>query len=486
MAQARSARLILSRAESGIPSTQSALLASSSSRSTRLKCLACRSPSHRVAECPTRAQHPPPGPCRSCKKKDHWSLDCKKALEDGKKPDTADSTVDSQHHVGCLATGLLARRRQLRNHSFVVDSGATSHMVSDKSLFTTYRHIAPTKIGGIAGGINAIGTGNIAFIAASGHPITLTGVLHTPGLFVNLLSVSRLCDTDDVRVAFTKHGIHIDKDGNDIAEGARLDEGLYLLDADHSKCQHLALLSRSQSSVPLLTLHRCLGHLAPSSIQKMVAAGLLEGLRAGYSDEEVEKLGLVHSDVLSFPERSLTGKRYLVTFLDDYSRKLWAYAIGHKSEVFGIFKTWLAEVELETGATLKVLRTDNGGEYCSRAFTEFFDNTLFRVNRSIVEFSCSLYCKKSYRVTYNGRALRPENDKNAFYEMITTTVRRSRESNRSDLFQRTYEMITTTVRRSRESNRSDEKEAKKWKGGPRWDMPRRGRNRWSAEAVARG
>ncbi|SDA06520.1 BZ3501_MvSof-1269-A2-R1_Chr4-2g06566 [Microbotryum saponariae] len=365
-----------------IPSTQSALLASSSSRSTRLKCLACRSPSHRVAECPTRAQHPPPGPCRSCKKKDHWSLDCKKALEDGKKPDTADSTVDSQHHVGCLATG----------------------------------------------GINAIGTGNIAFIAASGHPITLTGVLHTPGLFVNLLSVSRLCDTDDVRVAFTKHGIHIDKDGNDIAEGARLDEGLYLLDADHSKCQHLALLSRSQSSVPLLTLHRCLGHLAPSSIQKMVAAGLLEGLRAGYSDEEVEKfvcnaclsakghrlpfpdsdshsserLGLVHSDVLSFPERSLTGKRYLVTFLDDYSRKLWAYAIGHKSEVFGIFKTWLAEVELETGATLKVLRTDNGGEYCSRAFTEFCktrgtrrqysiprtpqqNGRAERVNRSIVE-----------------------------------------------------------------------------------------------------
>ncbi|SGZ03956.1 BQ5605_C032g11034 [Microbotryum silenes-dioicae] len=379
-----------------VPSTQSALLASSLSRPTRPKCLACRSPSHRVAECPVRAKHPPPGPCRSCKQ-NHWSFDCKKALENGKKADTANSTADSQHHVGCIATGLLAHRRQLRTNSFVVDSGATSHMVSDKSLFTTYRHIAPTKIGGIAGGINAIGTGNIAFVAASGHPITLTGVLHTPGLFVNLLSVSRLCDTDDVRVAFTKHGIDINKDGNNIAEGTRLDEGLYLLDADHSKCQHLALLSRSQSSVPLLTLHRCLGHLAPSSIQKMVAAGLLEGLGAGYSDKEVEKfvcnaclsakghrlpfpdsdshsserLGLVHSDVLSLPERSLTGKRYLVTFLDDYSRKLWAYAIGHKSEVFNVFKTWLAEVELETGATLKVLRTDNGGEYCSRAFTEF-------------------------------------------------------------------------------------------------------------------
>ncbi|SGY53860.1 BQ5605_C006g03811 [Microbotryum silenes-dioicae] len=353
-------------------------------------CLACCSPLHRVAECPTRTQHPPPGPCRSCKKKGHWSQDCKKTLEDSKTQDSADSTVDSQHHVGCLATGLLAYCRQVCNNSFVVGSGATLHMVSDKALFTTYRHIAPTKIGGIAGGINAIGTGNIAFVAASGHPITLTGVLHTPGLSVNLLSVSRLCDSDNVRVAFTKHGIHIDKDGNNIAEGARLDEGFYLLDADHSKCQHLALLSCSQSSVPLLTLHRCLGHLAPSDeeVEKFVCNACLsaKGHHLLFPNSDLhssERLGLVHSDVLSLPERSLTGKRYLVTFLDDYSRKLWAYAIGHKSKVFGVFKTWLAEVKLETGATLKVLQTDNGGEYCSRVFTD--NGCAERVNCSIVK-----------------------------------------------------------------------------------------------------
>ncbi|SCV70150.1 BQ2448_1544 [Microbotryum intermedium] len=362
--------------------------------------LADRISSHRIAQCPTRAQHTPPGPCRHCRKKGHWSFDCKKAPEVDKKSGNdapADSNVESQHHVRFLVTGLLARRHKLRNNSFVVDSGATAHLVPDKSLFTTYRHTVPTKIGGITGGIDTIGLGNVAFVAASGHPITLTGVLHTLGLNVNLLSVSRLCDTDDVRVAFTKQGIDIEKDGNTIAEGTMLNEGLYLLDAEHSQCQHLALLSRSQTSVPLLTLHRCLGHLAPSSIQRMITAGLLEGFGAGYSDKEVEKfvcnaclsakghclpfpdseshsqerLGLVHSNVLSFPERSRTGKRYLVTFLDDYSRKLWTYAIGHKSEVFGVFKTWLAEVKLETGATLKVLHTDNSGEYRSRAFTEF-------------------------------------------------------------------------------------------------------------------
>ncbi|SGZ30866.1 BQ5605_C046g12249 [Microbotryum silenes-dioicae] len=284
-----------------------------------------------------------------------------------------------------------------RMHTFVVDSGATTHMVADQSLFTTYRQTAHTKIGGIAGGITAIGMGDVAFVAKTGHPITLCCVLHTPGLHVNLLSVSRLCDTDRVRLAFTSDGIDIAKDGQAIAHGTRVNDGLYLLDADHAKCQQLAFLSRSESTVALLTLHRCLGHLAPSSIQKMIAAGLLDGFGAGYSDKDVEefvcnaclgskghrlpfpdseshspeRLGLVHSDVLSFPTPSLTGKRYLVTFLDDHSRKLWAYAIDHKSDVFPTFQTWLADVELETNTRLRVLQTDNGGEYQSNAFTEF-------------------------------------------------------------------------------------------------------------------
>ncbi|SGZ34054.1 BQ5605_C079g12960 [Microbotryum silenes-dioicae] len=219
------------------------------------------------------------------------------------------------------------------------------------------------------------------------------------------LSVARLCDTDRVRLAFTSDGIDIARDGQAIAHGTR----------------QLAFLSRSESTVPLITLHRCLGHLAPSSIQKMIAAGLLDGFGAGYSDKDVEefvcnaclgskghrlpfpdseshspeRLGLVHSDVLSFPTPSLTGKRYLVTFLDDHSRKLWAYAIDHKSDVFPIFQTWLAEVELATNARLRILRTDNGGEYRSNAFTEFCKSKGIRRQYSI-----------PYTPQQNGRAER--------------------------------------------------------------------------------
>ncbi|SCV74571.1 BQ2448_7600 [Microbotryum intermedium] len=324
---------------------------------------------------PSSTQHTPTKPWHRCNQKGHWAMDCKSTSDD---PANSEETPTSQHRIGYLAASLLAHST-FGSNVYIVDSGATAHMVPDRSIFTTYHRTAPTQISGITGGLSAIGIGNVAFVAASGQPVTLTGVLHTPSLDVNLLSVSRLCDTDDIRIAFTSTGLDIKKDGAVLARGTRINDGLYLLDADHTKCQHLALLSQAHPPVPLLTLHCCLGHLAPSSIQKMIAAGLLEGFETGYSEEEVaqftcnaclgakghrlpfpvsdlhslERLALIHSDVLSFPAKSMTGKRYLVTFLDDYSCKLWTYAIGHKSEVFNIFKD------------------DNGGEYRSKTFTQF-------------------------------------------------------------------------------------------------------------------
>ncbi|SDA08462.1 BZ3501_MvSof-1269-A2-R1_C37g00160 [Microbotryum saponariae] len=207
-------RIRIQLRSAGLSTSHSAMLATSS------PCPACRAPGHRLRDCTSRAKHPPTGPCRRCHKKGHWALDCKNRGEQARSSDdTQDDTSSSaasQPNVGYFASCLFARR-QLPTDAFVVDSGATTHMVADRSLFTTYRQTAHTKIGGIAGGITAIGMGDVAFVAKTGHPITLRGVLHTPGLHVNLLSVSRLCDTDRVRLAFTSDGIDIAKDGRAIA-----------------------------------------------------------------------------------------------------------------------------------------------------------------------------------------------------------------------------------------------------------------------------
>ena len=40
---------------------------------------------------------------------------------------------------------------------------------------------------------------------------------------------------------------------------------------------------------------------------------------------------------------------YFVTFVDDYSRKVWVYLIKNKNDVLGIFLKWKKIVETQTG-----------------------------------------------------------------------------------------------------------------------------------------
>ena len=82
-------------------------------------------------------------------------------------------------------------------------------------------------------------------------------------------------------------------------------------------------------------------------------------------------LELIHSDVWESPEMSLGGAKYLVSFIDDYSRRLWVYPIKKKSDVFAMFKDFKAKLELESGKKIKCLRTDNGGEYVDGDFLTF-------------------------------------------------------------------------------------------------------------------
>lgn len=78
------------------------------------------------------------------------------------------------------------------------------------------------------------------------------------------------------------------------------------------------------------------------------------------------------------------GARYMVTFIDDYSRYSWVYFMKEKSETFGIFKSFKEEVEQELGRIIRHLRIDAGGEYMSREFSKFL-----RENRIQRQLTCT-------------------------------------------------------------------------------------------------
>ena len=52
-----------------------------------------------------------------------------------------------------------------------------------------------------------------------------------------------------------------------------------------------------------------------------------------------------------------------MTFIDDYSQKLWAFVLRSKDQVLSLLKEFQARAERESSRKLKVVRTDNGGEY---------------------------------------------------------------------------------------------------------------------------
>jgi transposase InsO family protein len=85
-----------------------------------------------------------------------------------------------------------------------------------------------------------------------------------------------------------------------------------------------------------------------------------------------EKLQLIHADLCGpISPISNSKKRYIICFIDDFTRKAWIYFLVKKSEALHMFKRFKNYVEKEIGGYIKCLRTDRGGEFTSLEFNEY-------------------------------------------------------------------------------------------------------------------
>jgi hypothetical protein len=65
------------------------------------------------------------------------------------------------------------------------------------------------------------------------------------------------------------------------------------------------------------------------------------------------------------------GARYVLTFMDDFTRKSDIYLLKLKSEVLDTFIRYKAAVERQSGCNIKTIRTDNGGEFCNQKMDDY-------------------------------------------------------------------------------------------------------------------
>jgi len=84
-------------------------------------------------------------------------------------------------------------------------------------------------------------------------------------------------------------------------------------------------------------------------------------------------LELIHGDLMGpCTTPSYSGSLYMLVFVDDYTRFTWVYFMKEKSKVFSRFKEFKATVESVLDKKIKRFRIDNGGEFTSINFHNFY------------------------------------------------------------------------------------------------------------------
>ena len=73
-----------------------------------------------------------------------------------------------------------------------------------------------------------------------------------------------------------------------------------------------------------------------------------------------------------FQTNSLGEASYVLTFIDDFSRMTFGYLLEHKDQTFNKFKDFKALVKNQTDFKIKMMRSDNGGEYNNNEFNDYY------------------------------------------------------------------------------------------------------------------
>jgi Integrase core domain len=113
----------------------------------------------------------------------------------------------------------------------------------------------------------------------------------------------------------------------------------------------------------------------------------------GRSWRAKQPLQLVHTDICGpLVPVSHGGNKYLIIFIDDYSRKTWVYFLKEKSAAFVVFKNFKNLVENESGYKIKTLRSDKGGWVHLQATSRFLQasrhsSTIYNCIYSTTEWS---------------------------------------------------------------------------------------------------
>lgn len=313
--------------------------------------------------------------CFHCNKMGHVKKDCFK----WKKQNATVSQGECDEEEICLQVA--------NGRGWVIDSGASIHMISNRNFFSKIENTNSKVYIADGRSLNAVGIGS-GYINGKYNKLHLENVLYVPELNGSLLSVKAMVKKG-LFVNFENNKCLIKNKNKIIADGI-LEENLYIL------CESINESNMSEYCYGCVHLwHRRLRHrniVDVKKLQQLCSGICIKKCNDDFCDicakskltrkpfpkqtssRSTELLNIIHSDVCGpFQVQSQSGKRYFLSFIDDYSKYSKIYVIERKNEVFSKFKDYVKEVENFTNKTKEILRCDNGDEYINKEMKFFFE-----------------------------------------------------------------------------------------------------------------
>ena len=327
------------------------------------------------------------GPCFVCGKLGHYAKDCKHRKDlKGPKVNAIEEDI--------IATLSEVNSVQGKVKGWWYDTCATVHVTYDKSLFKTFEESKGNHEIQMGNEVKSkvLGKGTIDVFFTSGKKVTLVNVLYVPDMNRNLIS-GDLLGKPGIKAVYESGKLILTKSNVFLGKGYSC-EGMVKLctndvtfNVNNNKASSSTYMIEHDS---LFLWHLRLAHIGFSTMKRVKKCGMIDCDIRNYGKCETcvkakmikkpfpnvvrnsKLLDLIHYDLCEL-NGILTrgGKRYFITFIDDYSRYTYVYLLKQKDEAFGAFKIFKAEVENQLNIKIKVLRSDRGGEYFSNEFTHF-------------------------------------------------------------------------------------------------------------------
>lgn len=299
----------------------------------------------------------------------------------------AEPSTSTPHQGNC---GQVFGNSTTRNDgAWIIDSGATDHMTFDPNDFSNTTQPRRTCIANANGATYPVtGAGTVPLSPS----LSLAHTLLVPSLSNKLMSVSQVTEElNCVVLIYSTFCLLQDILSKEIIGRGTRRGGLYYLD-DFSPGRANYMHHQTSSHERQIWLwHRRLGHpsfsylrhLLPSLFSRLQNVDFkcdtcikAKSQRVSYSvslNKTNTPFALIHSDVWGpSPIPTSSGHRWFVIFVDDCTRMTWLYQLKTKDEVFPVFQAFHAMVQTQFSSKIKILRSDNGGEFINKRFQAYF------------------------------------------------------------------------------------------------------------------